>query len=340
MKKKTQRWLAYGLLGGVTASLVSEALRAARRRRYALAHHVNRETWDALKDLPVAARSDFVSTDKVRLHTVIAGPEEGPLAVLLHGFPENWYSWRHQIPMLVKAGYRVVAPDQRGYNLSEKPPGASAYRMENLEADVVGLIRAFDRERATIIGHDWGGVVAWRLAMDYPEMVERLVILNAPHPEAFARELRQNWKQRLRSWYALAFQIPWLPEKMLAFSPRATARHLFGTTAVREGAFSSEDLDLMATALAQPGAMQAMINWYRAALRYRSVNTVRSIECPTLLLWGEDDVALGKELTYDLTKWVPKIEVSHVLHCGHWIQNEAPDEVNARLMAFLNPGGS
>jgi pimeloyl-ACP methyl ester carboxylesterase len=335
VKNKTRRLLFWGFVAGLSMSLTSEALRRARRRRAMLAHRINRETYDALQALPTPAQAKFVPVGDVRLHTIFAGPEDGPLAILLHGFPENWYSWRHQIPLLAEMGYRVVAPDQRGYNLSDKPVGVEAYRTAHLTRDVHGLVRALGRTEATIIGHDWGGVVAWRFAMEFPQALDRLVVLNAPHPEAFARELRQGWDQRLRSWYALFFQLPWLPETVLTFSPQETARLFFERTATRTDAFDEDALSRMASALAQPGAMRAMLNWYRAAVRFPSETASRPIDSPTLLLWGEDDVALSKALTFNLVEWVPEIQVRYILNCGHWVQNEAPDEVNAHLKSFL-----
>ncbi|MFN2227568.1 MAG: alpha/beta fold hydrolase, partial [Anaerolineae bacterium] len=260
-----------------------------------------------------------------------------------HGFPECWYSWRHQIPALARAGYRVIVPDQRGYNLSDKPAGAAGYQIDHLTGDVLGLIRALGHERATVVAHDWGGAVAWRFAMDYPQAVERLVVMNAPHPVAFARALGSDWSQRLKSWYMLAFQVPWLPEALLGLSPRATARLFFRGTAVRRGAFSEADLEVMAAALAQPGALPAMIHWYRAAFRLRPARRAKPtravIEAPTLLLWAEEDVALGKGLTYGLEHWVPDLEIHYIPDCGHWVQNEAPQEVNERLLAFLERAG-
>ncbi len=270
----------------------------------------------------------------VHLHAVNAGPETGPLAVLLHGFPEFWHSWRRQIPVLAQAGFRVVAPDQRGYNLSDKPPGVYAYRLDALTADVAAILDWAGRERAVVVGHDWGGAVAWRFAMDYPHRVERLVIMNAPHPVAFAREMR-HWPQRRRSWYMFFFQIPWLPEALLSLSPMRTARLFFRKAAYRKNAFSDDDLRAFAEAMAQPGALRSMIHWYRAAFRYPPAQRVRPIEAPTLLVWGVEDIALGVELTRGLDKWVPNLTVHYVQECGHWVQNEAPDEVNAALAAFL-----
>jgi pimeloyl-ACP methyl ester carboxylesterase len=155
---------------------------------------------------------DTVETNGVRLHVVTAGPEDGPLVVLLHGFPEFWYSWHNQIPALVEAGYRVVAPDMRGYNRSEKPSGVDAYHIDELVSDVAGLVRAFDRESGHIVGHDWGGLVAWQTAIDRPSVVDRLAVLNAPHPSKYEEVIRTSLSQLRKSWYVFYFQLPFLPE--------------------------------------------------------------------------------------------------------------------------------
>jgi pimeloyl-ACP methyl ester carboxylesterase len=323
------------VLGGAVGA--ATLLVGARRRRWVLARQANEQTARALQQLPLPAESHVLGVGELSLHTVLAGPEDGPLVILLHGFPECWYSWRHQIPVLAEAGYRVATPDQRGYNLSDKPMGVPSYWLDHLTADLLGLIHALGRDRAIIVGHDWGGVVAWRLAMDYPEVVDRLVVMNAPHPVAFAKALRRDASQRLRSWYMFFFQLPWLPEALLTLSPRTTARFLFRRTAVRTDAFSEVDLETLATALAQPVAMRSMIHWYRAAFRTRPAKPVQRINAPTLLIWAEDDVALGTSLTRGLERWVANLNVHYIAHCGHWVQAEASDEVNAQLLAFLQP---
>jgi pimeloyl-ACP methyl ester carboxylesterase len=328
---KTRRWPFLGIAAGAVAVL----LRRSRQRRLALARRIDGVTQSAVENLGVPAESRFLTVGDLQLHAVLAGPEDGPLALLLHGFPECWYSWRYQIPALTRAGYRVVAPDQRGYNLSDRPPGVRSYQIDTLTADLLALIHALGRERATLVAHDWGGAAAWRFAMDYPQAVDRLVVMNAPHPVAFAKALKSDRSQQLKSWYMFAFQVPWLPETLLSLSPPATAWLFFRGTAVRRKAFSAADLEVMAVALAQPGAMRAMIHWYRAAFRYRPTRPVQAIEAPTLLLWAEDDVALGKPLTYGLERWVPNLKVHYIPRCGHWVQNEAPAEVNERLLAFL-----
>jgi epoxide hydrolase 4 len=336
MDKKTRNWLVSGLTVGAATGIGYVALQRARRAQEVLLRHTNETMTQAVDQIDTAAYATFIRANGLRFYTVIAGPRDAPLALLLHGFPETWYSWRHQIPQLVQAGYRVVAMDQRGYNLSEKPWGIEAYRTAHLVSDVREMIWTLGYERATIVGHDWGGVVAWRLAMAHPEAVEKLVVMNAPHPGAYARALRAGWEQRLKSWYVFFFQIPRLPEALLSFSPQATARLFFQRTAVRQGAFSDADLEVMATALAQPGAMGAMINWYRAAVRYPTGRPARVIDTPTLLLWAEDDVALDKSLTDNLEDWVSNLDIHYIPNCGHWVQNEAPDEVNHRLLAFLD----
>jgi pimeloyl-ACP methyl ester carboxylesterase len=328
-----KRWIWPVLGAAVSAGVLLG--RSQRRRRLLLAHRACSLTQEALASLGVAAQSTTLPGDGIELHAVLAGPEDGPLAVLLHGFPECWYSWRHQIPVLARAGYRVVAVDQRGYNLSDKPRGVRHYQVDLLAADIVTLIHSLGREAATLVAHDWGGLAAWRLAMDYPQVVDKLVILNAPHPVAMARALRRDGSQRLRSWYIFLFQLPWLPETVLTLSPLGSARFAFQRTAVRRDAFSETDLEILAAALAQPDAMRCMIDYYRAALRFRPARRASPVRAPTLVLWAEDDFALGKELTYGLERGVPDLTLHTIANCGHWVQNEAPVEVNEQMMAFL-----
>jgi epoxide hydrolase 4 len=270
----------------------------------------------------------------VRLHYVEMG--EGPLVVLLHGFPEFWYSWRHQIPALAAAGFRVVAPDMRGYNLSEKPEGVNAYRVELLVDDVAALIRHFGAERATVVGHDWGGLVAWYVPILRPEVVERLVVINAPHPAAYRRELTRS-TQALRSWYAGFFQLPVLPETAISAGNFAAIGYVLRSEPVRKGAFSDEDIRLYKEAMAQPGALSSAINYYRAAVRdQRDLFALgeRPIEAPTLLIWGENDPYLVSSLADDLEQWVPRIRVER-LRASHWVPVDAAEQVNRLLIDFL-----
>ena len=334
-KQHKLHWFLGIAAGAATTTALVVITQRQRTKRLALAASVNAITQRAIARLDVPAESRFVEINGLRFHTVQAGPEEGPLAILLHGFPECWHSWHKQIGPLVRAGYRVVVPDQRGYNLSDKPLGIANYQIDRLTSDVGGLIHALGRERAVIIAHDWGGGVAWRFAMDYPEMVEKLVVMNAPHPIAFARELKGNRSQRAKSWYMFFFQVPRLPEALLTFAPLDNARSAFQRTTLRAGAFAEDDLQILASAWSQPRAMQCMIHWYRAAFRFRPAEHNRVINAPTLLLWAEDDFALGKSLTVGLGQWAPNLTLRTISGCGHWVQNEAPDEVNAQLLAFL-----
>jgi pimeloyl-ACP methyl ester carboxylesterase len=274
----------------------------------------------------------FVQANGVQLHCLVAG--SGPLVVLLHGFPETSHAWRHQIDALARR-FRVVAPDLRGYGQSDKPPGVGAYRGATLAADVHGLIGAFGAERAAVVGHDWGGAVAWTFAMRHPDALDRLVVINCPHPAAMRRALRANWRQIRRSWYLFAFQVPWLPERLLtrdrARAVRDTLRRSAGP-----GTFTEEDLDIYAGALAAPGAATAAINYYRAAFRDGRRGRWPRIAAPTLLIWGEDDLALGKELTFGMEPlFAGGLRIEYLPHTSHWVMEERPVEVNRLLLDFL-----
>jgi pimeloyl-ACP methyl ester carboxylesterase len=280
----------------------------------------------------------------VRLHYVAAGDEADPLVVLLHGFPEFWYSWRRQIPALAEAGFRVVAPDMRGYNRSEKPRGVGSYRPDVLVADVSGLVEYFDCEQARVVGHDWGGLVAWATAIRRPAVVEKLTVLNAPHPERYRRELRRNPEQWRRSWYAGGFQLPWLPEFLLGARDCERVAEMLRETA-NPGTFDETDLQRYREAACRPGALTAMLNYYRAAFREEVRETVRAllggerpsreVRVPTLLVWGEDDPALGVELTDGVERWVPDLRVERFPDATHWVQNDRPEAVSESVVDFL-----
>jgi epoxide hydrolase 4 len=282
-----------------------------------------------LKDV----REGFAEVNSIRLHYVEAG--SGPLVLLLHGFPEFWYSWRFQIPSLAQAGFHVVAPDMRGYNLSDKPPGWRSYDGDHLADDIAGLIRHFGADRAQIVGHDWGAAVTYLTAMQHPELVERAAILNVPHPERLLAGLRRP-RQMLRSWYMFFFQLPWLPETLSGRRDFAAWRHLLRSES--PSAFSEADLDRYVEAWSQPGAVTSMINYYRAALRRsprRTLERLSTIEAPVLVIWGERDRALGPELAEPDPKWVPNVRVERLPEASHWVQLDAPERVNELLLGFL-----
>ena len=271
-----------------------------------------------------------VRVNGVRLHCMVEG--EGPLVLLLHGFPETSHAWRKQIPALAKR-FRVVAPDLRGYGRSEKPRGIDAYRTPVLVEDIATLIHAFGTERAHVVGHDWGGGVAWSLAILRPEVVNRLAVLNCPHPAIMQKALRSNWTQIRKSWYIFAFQLPWLPEWALSRSGAKALKDSLRRSA-KPGTFSDADLDDYARAFSAPGAATGAINYYRAAARSRVPSG--KIRAPTLLIWAEDDFALGMELTRgidDLFETTPRVE--YVPDTSHWVMEERPEIVNRLLLEFL-----
>jgi epoxide hydrolase 4 len=277
----------------------------------------------------------FAVINRIRLHYVEAGV--GPLVILLHGFPEFWYSWRHQLPALAAAGFRVIAPDLRGYNESAKPRGIRAYRLENLTADVAGLVRHAGASRATVVGHDWGGGIAWTFPMHYPELVEKLIGLNAPHPAALRRALRtpaQLWK----SSYMFYFQLHGLPEQAFRAGNFAAVAKILRDEPVRAGAFTPEEIRLYQHALAKPGALTAALNYYRALPAYAARawrQTFPAITVPTLLIWGERDRYLGLSLTEGLQEWVPNLRVARIAEASHWVQMDAPERVNDLMIRFL-----
>lgn len=288
-----------------------------------------------MTSLPEAWQHHNIIVNGIRIHYVTQG--EGPLIVLLHGFPEFWYSWRFQISFLAELGYRVVAPDLRGYNDTEKPP--TGYDIKNLLRDIEGLIKGLGYERAIIIGHDWGGALAWAFASRYASMTEQLIVLNAPHPAAFQRELR-TFKQMRKSWYMLAFQIPWLPEYLLGRKQARAIGHMLSSTAVQKSAFPPDVLERYREAMSQPGALRASLEYYRTILRHPSRSLERAqtpITARTLLIWGEQDVALDLALTEGLEAWVPNLQVKRISESGHWVQQEMPELVNRYLAEFLRP---
>jgi len=273
----------------------------------------------------------FIPTNGITLHTVAAGPPDGPVVILLHGFPEFWYGWRRQIPALAAAGFRVWAPDQRGYNLSDKPKGLAAYRLDVLAADILGLIDATGQERVCLAGHDWGAAVAWRLAMTAPARLRHLAILNVPHMEVMWDHLRTDPEQMRRSLYAGFFQLPWLPEAMLAATNwRALSQAMQNSSL--PGAFTDEDMIEYRRAWAKPGALTAMLNWYRAALRRPPDLPSERVLVPTTIIWGMKDFALRGVMAAEsaaLCKWGELIELKDNTH---WVQHEAAGVVNEALL--------
>ncbi len=285
-------------------------------------------------------RPTTISSGTVRLHAEVAGPSDGPLTILLHGFPEFWAGWANQIAPLAEAGLLVVAPDQRGYNLSDKPKQVDAYQIDRLAEDVIAIIDHFGRQKANIVGHDWGAAVAWYTAMTYPERIEKLAILNVPHMAVMNRALQQrNIRQLLKSWYIFFFQTPRLPEFLLRRSLRRTMNRN-----ARPGTFSPQQLDRYQEAWSQPGALTGGINWYRAMARLGlqlgpeqfNKKFQKRVTVPTLVLWGDQDAFLEPQLAAESMEWVDEGRLVHFPNATHWIQHEEAEEVNRLLLEFFD----
>lgn len=285
----------------------------------------------------------YVKTNGVTLHTTLAGPDDGAPVILLHGFPEFWYGWRHQIPYLAERGFRVIAPDQRGYNLSDKPVGVDAYRVGELARDVVGLIDALGYEAVHLVGHDWGAAVAWWTATLFPERLKKLVILNVPYPTLITKAYREgNFAQLLKSWYIFYFQIPWLPETLVSLGGHYGMAQMLRRSG-QPGTFTETDIAEYRKAWAQPGAMTAMLNWYRAMARWaarRQRNEVVSrpparIIPPVLMLWGERDIALDKSLAQPSIDLCENGRLVFFPNATHWVQHDEADAVNRHIVEFL-----
>jgi pimeloyl-ACP methyl ester carboxylesterase len=284
----------------------------------------------------------FTLRSGLRMRVARAG--SGPLVVMLHGFPECWYSWRHQLRALSDT-FECVAPDLRGYGETDAPVGVMNYTGDKLQGDIVDLIEALGRKCAAIVAHDWGGGIAWGLAADRPEVVQRLAVLNCPHPRRFVQALRSSPRQMARSWYMLFFQLPYLPEALLrAGNFRVLDLALRGSS-VQKDAFTDDDIAQYRAAFKNPYSTTAAINYYRAMFR-TALGSSRAererafgkIAAPTLLIWGEQDIALGKELTYGMDDlFTGPFEIRYIPDSGHWVQQEKPDLVNQYLREFLSP---
>jgi pimeloyl-ACP methyl ester carboxylesterase len=281
---------------------------------------------------PALRHAEIEVAPGIRLHYVEAG--EGPLVVLLHGFPDFWYGWRRQIPALATAGFRVVAPDLRGYNLSSKPPGVRDYGIRTLTEDVACLIERLGENQAHVVGHDMGAGIAWTFAMAHGERLARLAILNGPHPVSMVRGLRDP-VQLAKSWYMFFFQIPWLPEQVLRMDDFGILARSIRDEPRRPGAVTQEDVARYREAWAHQGALTAMIGWYRAMFRPSTHVGIRPIDAPVLVLWGEGDIHLGPALAAPPRDLVPNARLVMIPEASHWVQHDAPEQVNEELVAFL-----
>jgi len=275
--------------------------------------------------------SEFVPANGIKLHTVLAGPQDGEPVFLLHGFPDAWFGWETQIDALADAGFRVIVPDQRGYNLSDKPSGVSNYRMETLAADILGLADTLGYQHFHVAGHDFGAMVAWTLAIRHPARIKRLAIANVPHPAVMQTYLRYHPAQMLKSWYAFFFQVPGLPELV------AKANNWQFLISAMPDDLTDHERDRYREAWGQPNAMTSMINWYRASLRQRRKASVPpKIQVPTLVLWGQQD----PHLSYDMAPLsVDLCEQGRLVtfeDATHWVMHDRPDEVSRLLIEHFS----
>lgn len=290
-------------------------------------------SWNPAPESGIAIR--WVEANGLTFEVAEAG-EGRRLALCLHGFPELHYSWRHQMPVLAAQGYRVWAPNMRGYGGTDRPEGRQAYRLDNLAADVAALIDASGAEEVTLIAHDWGAIVAWYFAIRKVRPLKALVILNVPHPLCGRREMK-HWRQLKKSWYIFFFQIPGLPERMLGRGGAAPIARIFRDSAVNKARFAQPEVEPYRAAAARPGALTAMLNYYRALLQVPDIRAIGDgrVDVPTLVLWGEQDVAISIEVLDGTEQYVPDLTVQRFPHASHWVQQDIPEEINAALVEWL-----
>lgn len=283
-------------------------------------------------------RTEFIEANGQTFEVDICGDGD-KFAICLHGFPELAYSWRYQLPLLAELGYTVWAPNLRGYGNSSRPKKVMDYSIDILVEDVAALIDAAGAKSTLLIGHDWGGGIAWNFALQYKRPLDGLIAMNIPHPLIFSQHITK-WAQLKKSWYIIAFQIPKLPEYILGRSGAKMIGDLFYNMALDKSRFPPEVLDKFRKNALQPGALTAMINYYRAVARIANNDEQQKImethlDTPTLMIWGEQDSALGKELTYGTEELVSNFTIRYLPNVSHWVQQEAPETVNKMIKAWL-----
>jgi pimeloyl-ACP methyl ester carboxylesterase len=279
-------------------------------------------------------RVERIGTNGISLHVAQAGRIGDPLLLLLHGFPEYWETWRDYMTTFAAAGFHVVVPDQRGYNLSDKPSGSEAYDLDRLGADVVGLADHFERRRFTVVGHDWGGAVGWWIATFQPERLESLVVMNAPHPSVWREAMRSNPAQRRRSRYVALLRLPWLPELLLRRNHFAAL--VRGLEERADDGLTQAELDRYRAAWAAPGALTAMINWYRAFMRRdERLSSGLRIKLPVLLIWGEQDPYGVRELAEDSLRLCENGRCIYLPGASHWVHHDARQRCCEAVLDFV-----
>jgi len=286
-----------------------------------------------MSDFPI--RTAFVKANGLTFEVDQCGTGD-KFALLLHGFPESKFSWRFQMPLLAKLGYTVWAPNMRGYGKTSRPANVADYHIDHLVTDAAALIDAAGAKNTLLMAHDWGAVIAWQFAIRKARPLDRLVIMNVPHPACMTREFR-TWAQLKKSWYIFFFQIPWLPERLLGARGGDPIRRAFVDMAVDKSRFPVAVTDEYRRNALEPGALKAMINYYRAAMRAgaATMNPPGMIETPTLMIWGEEDSALGKATTVGTDQYVRDLTLRYLPGVSHWVQQEAPERVNAMIEAWI-----
>lgn len=279
-------------------------------------------------------RSGTRTVNGLDLHVVEAGKAGDPLIILLHGFPEFWWAWRNQITPLADAGFHVVAPDMRGYNFSSKPPKLSDYHLDTLAADVVALADAFGAERVCLVGHDWGAVVSWWAAARNPERIERVAVMNGPHPDVWGVQALRHPTQAMRSTYVAFFQLPFAPEATLGAFRFAGLRSMIAGSA-KSDTFEPGALDRYVEAWSQPGALTAMLNYYRALRERPDGGEPARLGQPTLILWAGHDMFLERHLAEASLALCDYGRLCVIEGATHWLHLDEADRVNAELIAFL-----
>jgi len=275
-------------------------------------------------------------TNGIHLHVVQTGSRYGSLVILLHGFPEFWYGWRKQIQPLADAGFRVWVPDQRGYNLSDKPRGIAAYKIDELARDVVGLMDAAGVDKCYIAGHDWGAAVAWWVALHYPNRLQKLAILNVPHPAVMMQTLSSSLTQLKKSWYMFFFQIPFLPEAILRNNDWERMVGMLKNSAT-PGTFSNDDIEQYIHAWWRKDAITSMLNWYRAVLQMPpKLSADQRVRIPTLLLWGANDIALDRQMAQPSLELCDQGKLVLFENSSHWVQYDESEMVNKYLLDFFS----
>ena len=286
--------------------------------------------------MPAYEHTYLQINDQMRLHLVLAGPAEGTPVLLLHGFPEFWYGWRRQIMALAAKGFRVIAPDQRGYNLSSAPKDVASYGLQHLSQDVRHILDHFDIEKVFLAGHDWGAAVAWTTAILHPERIEKLAILNVPHPAVMLSTIRKSPRQMLKSWYIAFFQIPGLADWLMSRNNFAGIVRMLKASS-KADTFSEQDINEYRKAYANSDGLTGMINWYRAMARFRpALPRNIHLEMPVRILWGKNDIALSAEMAEQSLKYCKNGELIFFENATHWVQHDEPEQINNHLTTFFS----